>query len=114
MTQTVMDAAMMLNVLAGYDRLDIGERRTLNRRRCSGAEAVCKRFQDRDRASAVLRFDRRRRRAGVEDALRVVAKLTRSVTDTMLPSTGDVMFLGETYACHGEMFGRESVRYLVV
>ena len=49
----------------------------------------------------------------VDDALRVLAKLTRSMTDTMLPSTRDITVGAETYAYHEEMFTRGPGRYMI-
>src|SRR6267143_1469739 len=87
-TRSVMDAAMMLNVLAGYDRLDIASvehpaedyvaavKQPVSGFRVGIARAPFFDLLDADVAKVV------------DDALRVVGKLTRSVTDTMLPSTG--------------------------
>jgi aspartyl-tRNA(Asn)/glutamyl-tRNA(Gln) amidotransferase subunit A len=49
----------------------------------------------------------------IDDALRVLAKLTKSMTDTMLPSTLNITLGAETYAYHEEMFGRMSGRYQI-
>jgi aspartyl-tRNA(Asn)/glutamyl-tRNA(Gln) amidotransferase subunit A len=113
MTRTVRDAAMLLNVLAGYDRLDIAsvEHRTedyvaaldqpVNGLRIGVARAPFFDLLDADVAKVV------------DEALRVLAKLTKSMTDTMLPSTRDVGLGGETYAYHEETFGRMSGRYMI-
>src|SRR5262245_12625608 len=113
MTRTIRDAAMLLNVLAGYDRLDIAsvEHRTedyvaaldqpVNGLRIGVARAPFFDLLDADVAKVV------------DEALRVLAKLTKSMTDTMLPSTRDVGLGGETYAYHEETFGRMSGRYMI-
>ena len=112
-TRSVVDAAMMLNVLAGYDRLDIASvehtpedyvaavKQPVSGFRIGIARAPFFDLLDADVASVV------------DDALRVLAKLTRTMTDTMLPSTRDINLGGETYAYHEEMFGRMSGRYMI-
>jgi aspartyl-tRNA(Asn)/glutamyl-tRNA(Gln) amidotransferase subunit A len=113
MTRTVMDAAIMLNVLAGYDRLDIASvehapedyvaalTQPVSGFRIGIARAPFFDLLDGDVARVV------------DDALRVVAKLTRSMTDTMLPSTREITLGAETYAYHEELFSRNSGRYMI-
>ena len=112
-TRSVMDAAMMLNVLAGYDRLDIASvehraedyvaavKQPVSGFRVGIARAPFFDLLDADVAKVV------------DDALRVVGKLTKSMTDTMLPSTRDITVGAETYAYHEEMFTRASGRYMI-
>src|SRR5882672_3972049 len=112
-TRSVIDAAMMLNVLAGYDRLDIASvehaaedyvaalKQPVSGFRIGIARAPFFDLLDADVAAVV------------DEALRVLAKLTTSMTDTMLPSTRDITLGGETYAYHEEMFGRMSGRYMI-
>jgi aspartyl-tRNA(Asn)/glutamyl-tRNA(Gln) amidotransferase subunit A len=109
----VIDAAMILNVLAGYDRLDIASvehttedyvaavKQPVSGFRIGIARAPFFDLLDADVASVV------------DEALRVLAKLTKPMTDTMLPSTRDITLGGETYAYHEEMFGRMSGRYMI-
>ena len=97
-TRSVMDAAMMLNVLAGYDRLDIASvehpaedyvaavKQPVNGFRIGIARAPFFDLLDADVAKVV------------DDALRVIASLTKSTTDTLLPSTRDITVGAETYA----------------
>jgi aspartyl-tRNA(Asn)/glutamyl-tRNA(Gln) amidotransferase subunit A len=113
MTRSVADAAMLLNVLAGYDRLDIAsvEHRAENyvaalKQPVSGlrigvARAPFFDLLDGDVAKVV------------DEALRVVGKLTASLRDVVLPTTRDISLPGETYAYHEEMFGRMSGRYMI-
>ena len=113
MTRTVMDAAIMLNVLAGYDRLDIASvehapedyvaalTQPVSGFRIGIARAPFFDLLDGDVARVV------------DDALRVVAKLTKGMTDTMLPSTRDITLGAETYAYHEELFSRNSGRYMI-
>ena len=112
-TRTVMDAAMMLNVLAGYDRLDIASvehaaedyvaavKQPVSGFRIGIARAPFFDLLDADVSKVV------------DEALVVLAKLTKSLSDTMLPSTRDITLPGETYAYHEEMFGRMSARYMI-
>jgi aspartyl-tRNA(Asn)/glutamyl-tRNA(Gln) amidotransferase subunit A len=112
-TRSVMDAAMMLNVLAGYDRLDIASvehpaedyvaavKQPVNGFRIGIARAPFFDLLDADVAKVV------------DDALRVIASLTKSMTDTLLPSTRDITVGAETYAYHEEMFTRSSGRYMI-
>jgi aspartyl-tRNA(Asn)/glutamyl-tRNA(Gln) amidotransferase subunit A len=113
LTRTVLDAAMLLNVLVGYDRLDIASvehaaddylmalKQPVNGLRIGIARAPFFDLLDADVAKVV------------DDALKVLAKLTRSMSDTMLPSTRDITLPGETYAYHEEMFSRASGRYMI-
>jgi aspartyl-tRNA(Asn)/glutamyl-tRNA(Gln) amidotransferase subunit A len=113
MTRSVMDAAMILNVLAGYDRLDIASvehgaedyvaalKQPVNGLRIGIARAPFFDLLDADVANVI------------DEALRVLSTLTKSMTDTMLPSVRDITLGGETYAYHEEMFGRMSGRYMI-
>jgi aspartyl-tRNA(Asn)/glutamyl-tRNA(Gln) amidotransferase subunit A len=113
LTRSVMDAAMMLNALAGYDRLDIASvehaqedyvaavRQPVSDFRIGIARAPFFDLLDADVATVV------------DEALRVLATLTRSQSDVMLPSTRDITVGAETYAYHEETFGRMSGRYMI-
>jgi aspartyl-tRNA(Asn)/glutamyl-tRNA(Gln) amidotransferase subunit A len=112
-TRTVNDAAMMLNALAGYDRLDIASvehapedylaamRQPVNGFRIGIARAPFFDLLDSDVARIT------------DEALRVLSKLTKSMTDTMLPPTRDIQVGAETFAYHEEMFGRMAGRYMI-
>jgi aspartyl-tRNA(Asn)/glutamyl-tRNA(Gln) amidotransferase subunit A len=113
LTRTVMDAAMMLNVLAGYDRLDTASvehapedyvaalKQPVNGFRLGIARAPFFDLLDADVARVT------------DEALRVLATLTRGMTDTMLPPTRDITVGAETFAYHEENFGRMSGRYQI-
>lgn len=113
LTRSVADAAMMLNVLTGYDRLDIASvehaqedyvaalKQPVNGFRIGVARAPFFDLMDGDVGKAV------------EAALRVIATLTKSMTDTMLPSTRDISLGGETYAYHQDLFAQASGRYMI-
>jgi aspartyl-tRNA(Asn)/glutamyl-tRNA(Gln) amidotransferase subunit A len=113
MTRSVMDAAMMLNVLAGYDRLDIASvehaaedyvaavKQPVSGFRIGIARAPFFDLLDADVARVV------------DEALRVLGKMTRSMIDTMLPSTRDTSVGAEVYAYHEEMVTRMAGRYMI-
>ena len=113
LTRSVMDAAIMLNVLAGYDRLDTASvehpaedyvaaaRQPVSGLRIGVARAPFFDLLDPDVATVM------------DEALRVLAKLTRSMTDAMLPSTRDINVGAETYAWHEELFTRAPGRYMI-
>jgi aspartyl-tRNA(Asn)/glutamyl-tRNA(Gln) amidotransferase subunit A len=113
LTRSVTDAAMMLNVLAGYDRLDIASvehatedyvaalKQPVNGFRVGIARAPFFDLLDADVAKVV------------DEALRVLAKLTKITADTMLPPTRDITVGAETYAYHEELFTRASWRYMI-
>src|SRR5213594_3391259 len=104
LTRSVMDAAMVLNALAGYDRLDIASvehptedyvaamRQPVDGLRIGIARAPFFDLLDADVATVT------------DEALRVLARLTRSLTDTILPPTRDITVGAETYAYHEENF----------
>src|SRR5437899_375493 len=99
-TRSVMDAAIVLNVLAGYDRLDIASvehpaedyaaaaRQPVNGFTVGVARVPFFDLLDADIARVL------------DDALRVVGTLTKRLTDTVLPPTRDITLDGEVYAYH--------------
>lgn len=113
MTRSVRDAAMMLNVLTGYDRLDIASvehptedyvaalNQPVNGLRLGVPRAPFFDHLDRDVAKAV------------EDALGVLAKITAGLKDTVLPTTRDITLGGETVAYHEELIARMPGRYMI-
>jgi aspartyl-tRNA(Asn)/glutamyl-tRNA(Gln) amidotransferase subunit A len=113
MARSVRDAAMMLSVLAGYDRLDIA----------SVEHAAENYVSALDQPVAGLRlgvarvpfFDNIDGDVGraVEDALKVLEKLTKGLQDTVLPSTREIVLAGETNAYHDEYIARTPGRYMI-
>ena len=111
--RSVADAAMMLNALAGYDRLDIASvehaaedyvaalKQPVNGFRIGVARAPFFDLLDADVSKAV------------EDALRTIAKLTRTMTDTALPSTRDITVNAEVFAYHQDLFAQAPGRYMI-
>ena len=113
MTRTVGDAALMLTVLAGYDRLDIASvahpaedyvaamAAPVKGLRVGVARAPFFDHLDADVATAT------------EAALKVIASLTRSLVDVVLPTTRDVNLNGEMYAWHEPLFSQMASRYQI-
>ncbi len=111
--RSVMDAAMMLNVLAGYDRMDIASVEHLSEDYVAAVKQPVSAFRigiAREPFFDLLDADVAK---VIDDALRVVAKLTKSMTDTVLPSTRDITLNAESYAYHEEMFTRAPGRYMI-
>jgi aspartyl-tRNA(Asn)/glutamyl-tRNA(Gln) amidotransferase subunit A len=112
-TRTVEDAAIMLNALAGYDRLDItsvehskedyvaGMKQPVSGLRLGVPRAPFFDWLDTDVAKSV------------EDAIAVLAKLTRTVKDVTLPPTGNLSLNGETFAYHEEYYAHGAGRYQI-
>jgi len=113
LTRTVEDAALLLNAMAGYDRLDItsvehakedyatGMKQPISGLRLGIPRAPFFDWVDADVAKAV------------EDAIAVLAKLTKSVRDVTLPPTGNLALNGETYAYHEEFYTHGAGRYQI-
>jgi aspartyl-tRNA(Asn)/glutamyl-tRNA(Gln) amidotransferase subunit A len=113
MTRTVEDAALMLNAMAGYDKLDIAsvehakeDYAVAMKQPVAGFRLGIPRapFFDLLEADVVKAID---------DALAVLAKLTKSAKDVTLPPTREISLPGETFAYHQEMFERSSGRYMI-
>ncbi len=114
MTRTVEDAAMMLNALAGYDRLDIAsvehpaedyvagmKQVPVDRLRIGIPRAPFFDHLDADVAKCV------------EEAIRVISKLAGNVREATLPSVRDITLNGEMYAYHEEFFTKGAARYQI-
>jgi aspartyl-tRNA(Asn)/glutamyl-tRNA(Gln) amidotransferase subunit A len=111
--RTVEDAALMLNVLAGYDKLDIASvehpkedyaaamKQSISGFRLGIPRAPFFDLLDADVAKVV------------EDAIGVLAKMTRGVKDVTLPSVRDIVLAGESNAYHEEFFTRTPERYQI-
>jgi aspartyl-tRNA(Asn)/glutamyl-tRNA(Gln) amidotransferase subunit A len=111
--RTVEDAALLLNVLAGYDKLDIASVEHLKedyaaamKQPVSGLRLGIPRapffdLLDADVANAV------------EAAIGVLAKMTRGSKDVTLPSVRDISLAGESNAYHEEFFSRTPERYQI-
>src|ERR1700730_9773473 len=112
-TRTVQDAALMLNALAGYDKLDIA---SVEHPREDYAAAM-------KQPVAALRLGIPRApffdlldadvAKSIAAAIGVLSKLTRSFKDVTLPSVRDISLAGEANAYHEETFGRLPDRYQI-
>ena len=113
LTRTVEDAAVILNVLAGYDRLDItsvehpkedyvaGMKQPISGLRLGVPRAPFFDLLDSDV------------RTTVEEAIAVLAKLTKGVKDVSLPTTGNLSLNAETFAYHEEFYTHGAQRYQI-
>jgi len=113
LTRTVDDAALLLNALAGYDKLDIASvehpkedylaamQQPIAGLRLGVPRAPFFDLLDADVAKAV------------EDAIGVLSKLTKSVKDVSLPSVREITLAGESYAYHEDLYARGAQRYQI-
>jgi aspartyl-tRNA(Asn)/glutamyl-tRNA(Gln) amidotransferase subunit A len=113
LTRSVEDAAMMLNVLAGYDRLDIASVEhpaedyvAAMQQPVSGFRIGIARIPFFDLLDADVA-------RATDEALRVLAKLTRGMADATLPSTRDISLDAEVFAYHEEMIAQMPDRYMI-
>jgi aspartyl-tRNA(Asn)/glutamyl-tRNA(Gln) amidotransferase subunit A len=116
-TRTVDDAALMLNQLAGYDRLDITSVRHDKEDYAAAARQPVSGFRlGIPRAPFFDHVDDDTSRA-VEAALAVLKKLTMGMRDVSLPSTNGYTWASlnsignEIYAYHEELFEMNASRY---
>ena len=112
-TRSVEDAALMLNTLAGYEKLDITSvehakedyvaemKQPISGLRLGIPRAPFFDWLDADIAKAV------------EDAIGVLAKQTKSVEDVTLPPVRDIALNGETFAYHEEYYEKSPGRYML-
>jgi aspartyl-tRNA(Asn)/glutamyl-tRNA(Gln) amidotransferase subunit A len=110
-TRSVADAALMLQVLAGYDRLDIASVEHPAENYVQAMAAPVKTLRvgiarvpffdlvDTDVAKAV------------DAAIGVITRLTANTIDVVLPTTREVNLGGEMYAWHEALFAQMSGRY---
>lgn len=111
--RTVEDAALLMNVLAGYDRLDIT---SVEHRREDYVAAL-------DQPVKPLRLGIPRApffdmldddiAKTVEEAIAVLARMTASMKDVALPAAGGFSMGGETFAYHEEYFTRSPSQYML-
>jgi aspartyl-tRNA(Asn)/glutamyl-tRNA(Gln) amidotransferase subunit A len=112
-TRSVEDAAMMLNVLAGYDKLDIasvehGKEDYVEamKQPVTGLRLGIPRAPFFDLLDADVEKQ-------VEAAIRVLVKMTKGAKDVTLPPTREIVLAGESYAYHEPMFTKSPGRYMV-
>jgi aspartyl-tRNA(Asn)/glutamyl-tRNA(Gln) amidotransferase subunit A len=116
-TRTVEDAAIMLNIMAGYDRLDITSVQHPKEDYVAGMKQPVSGFRlGIPRGPFYDHLDADTARA-MDDALAVLAKLTKSAKDMSLPSIdgytwGSLNSIGwEIYEFHEELFDANPGRY---
>jgi aspartyl-tRNA(Asn)/glutamyl-tRNA(Gln) amidotransferase subunit A len=111
--RTVEDAALMMNALAGYDRLDIASvEHPKEDYRAAMKQPVSAFRLGIPRAPFFDLLDPEVAKA-VESAISVLAKMTRGAKDVTLPSVRDIVLAGESNAYHEEYFTRTPDRYQV-
>jgi aspartyl-tRNA(Asn)/glutamyl-tRNA(Gln) amidotransferase subunit A len=113
LVRSAEDAALMLNQLAGYDRLDItsvehekedyvaATKQPVANLRLGVPRAPFFDWCDADIAKAV------------DDAITVLASLTKGAHDVVLPSVSDIHLNGEVYAYHEQYITQEPGRYML-
>ena len=113
LTRTVEDAAIVLNALCGYDKLDIASvehskedyvaamKQSVSGLRLGIPRAPFFDLLDADVAKSV------------EEAIGVLSKMTKSTKDATLPPVGAIGLGGESYAYHEEFFARGGARYQI-
>ena len=111
--RTTEDAALILNVLAGYDKLDIASVEhskedyiAAMKQPISGLRLGIPRAPFFDLLDADVE-------KAVEDAIGVVAKMTKGIKDVTLPSTRDINLNGESFAYHEEFYAHGPGRYQI-
>jgi aspartyl-tRNA(Asn)/glutamyl-tRNA(Gln) amidotransferase subunit A len=114
MTRTVEDAAMMLNVMAGYDKLDVGSvEHAREDYTQTMKQPVGKIRLGIPRAPYFDRLDAETA-AAVEAAIAVLTKLTASTKDVQLPGTGGfsrISLGAETEAYHLQLYRKSKQGY---
>lgn len=113
MTRTVADAALMLQVLAGYDRLDIASVEHPAENYVAALASPVKGL--RVGVARVPFFDHVDAdvAAATTAALKTIGSLTASVRDVVLPSTSDINLNGEMFAYHEALYAKMSGRYQI-
>jgi aspartyl-tRNA(Asn)/glutamyl-tRNA(Gln) amidotransferase subunit A len=113
LTRTVHDAALMLNAMAGYDRLDIGSVEHPAEDYVAGMRQPVSNLR-----VGVLRtpfFDHvdPEIATAVEEAIRTLRTMVREVRDATMPSVKDIGLGGEFPAYHADFYPRLSGRYML-
>jgi aspartyl-tRNA(Asn)/glutamyl-tRNA(Gln) amidotransferase subunit A len=115
MTRTVADTALMLNTMAGYDKLDIT---SVEHGKEDYVAQLTQPISGLRLGIPVGYFDgvHPEVTAAVEAATNLLAKLTRGVKEVALPGVthlGNLGTLGETLAWHEEYYKRASGKYML-
>jgi aspartyl-tRNA(Asn)/glutamyl-tRNA(Gln) amidotransferase subunit A len=115
MTRTVEDNALMLNVMAGYDRLDITSVDHVKEDYLAGLKQSIGGFRLGTPVGFFDDLDPEVAKA-VAEATALLAKLTKGVHEVSLPSVtsmANLGQLGETLAYHEEFFKRAPGKYML-
>jgi aspartyl-tRNA(Asn)/glutamyl-tRNA(Gln) amidotransferase subunit A len=113
MTRTVEDAAIMLNALAGYDKLDITSVEHAKEDYVAAMKQPISGFRLGTPVGYFDRLDPEVAKA-VEDAVALLAKLTAGVKDVTLPPPATSVAGGaETLAYHEVYFKNGSTKYML-
>lgn len=111
--RTVEDAALMLNAMAGYDRLDIHsvehpaeDYAAAARQPVSGLRIGIPRVPFFDHVDDEIE-------KAVDDAIRLLGKMTRGTREVTLPSTRGQRLSAETFAYHEEYFTKSASLYQI-
>jgi aspartyl-tRNA(Asn)/glutamyl-tRNA(Gln) amidotransferase subunit A len=115
MTRTVEDNAMMLNVMAGYEKYDIT---SVNHGKEDYLTQMSQPVAGFKLAMPVGYFDDLDPEVAkaVEDAIALLGKLTKGVGEGILPATthlGSLGTLGETIAWHEQFFKNAPAKYML-
>jgi aspartyl-tRNA(Asn)/glutamyl-tRNA(Gln) amidotransferase subunit A len=115
MTRTVEDTALMLNVIAGYDKLDIT---SVEHGREDYVSALAQPIAKLRLGIPAGYFDgvHPEVAAAIQAAIDLLAKMTSGVKDVSLPGVthlGSLGTLGETFAWHEEYFARAPTKYML-
>ncbi len=111
--RTVEDAALVLNALAGYDKLDIASvPHAAEDYVASMQQPVSGMRLGIPRAPFFDLLDADVGRA-VEEAIAVLQKITKSAKEVILPSVRDIGLMGESYAYHEEFYAHGAGRYQI-
>jgi len=113
LVRNVEDAAILLNVLAGYDKLDIASVEHPKEDYVEGMKQPISGLRlGVPRAPFFDMVDPEITKA-VEDAIAVLAKMTKGAKDVSLPSSADIGLNAETYAYHEELYAHGAGRYQI-
>jgi aspartyl-tRNA(Asn)/glutamyl-tRNA(Gln) amidotransferase subunit A len=115
MTRTVQDTALMLNAMAGYDKLDIT---SVEHGREDYVAQLSQPVAGLRLGMPASYFDGLDPEvaAAVEAAVNLLGKLTRGVKEVSLPGVthlGNLGTMGETLAWHEEYFKRAAAKYML-
>lgn len=111
--KTVEDAAILLNALAGYDKLDIASLEHAREDYTAAMKAPISGLRlGIPRAPFFDLLDADVGKA-VEDAIGVLANMTAGVKEVSLPPVRDINLAGESYAYHEEFYTHGAGRYQI-